>query len=243
MLKAFLSDLHIHTCLSPCAGIEMLPRTIVAKAKDAGLHAIGITDHNSAENVLSVKKAGEKAGLSVMMGMEITSQEEVHLLAFFASERDLFAMQELIYQNLPGENDEEIFGQQIVVDEESEPCGFNERRLIGTTTLSLEDIVEAIHALGGLAVASHIDREAFGILGQLGFIPQGMTFDALEVSRPGFKDIPTGFPLVVFSDAHSLDDIGRNATRFLVEGMTIGEMKKALEGSDGRSVAPYFGHR
>lgn len=242
MIKEFLADLHIHSCLSPCTEIEMLPGAIIMKAKDKGLSAIGIADHNSAENVLAIKRAGQKTGLSVIMGMETTSKEEVHILAYFEEEQELLKMQELIYKNLPGENDAEKFGEQIVVDEEDNPLGFSERMLIGATTLSVEEIVSAIHELNGLAIASHIDREAFGILGQLGFIPKGLKLDALEVSRPDFKDTPAGFPVVTFSDAHYLADIGKNVTRFIVEEMTIDEMRKALEGKDGRSVTTYFGH-
>lgn len=243
MLKEFLSDLHIHTCLSPCTEIEMLPGAIVAQAREAGLHAIGVADHNSAENALAVKRIGEPAGLSVIMGMEITSAEEVHVLGYFETREGLLKMQEIVYRNLPGENDEEKFGQQVVVGDDGLPCGFSERLLIGSTVLSIEEIVAAIHGLGGLAIASHIDREGFGILGQLGFVPPGLALDALEVSRPGFAGMPPGFPMVTSSDAHSLSDIGKNATRFVVEEMTISEMRKALAGHDGRSVAAHFGHR
>ena len=79
MLKRFDADLHIHTCLSPCGETTMSPKRIVEQAKLKGLNIIGICDHNSAENVVFAKKAGEKEGLSVIGGMEITTQEEVHL--------------------------------------------------------------------------------------------------------------------------------------------------------------------
>lgn len=242
MLKEFLSDLHIHTCLSPCTEIEMLPGAIIKRAKDLKLHSIGVTDHNSAENALAMKKAGQRSGLNVITGMEITSKEEAHILAFFEEDNALLEMQKLIYKNLPGENDAEKFGSQIVVDDEDNPTGFSEKLLIGATTLTVEEVVSAIHELNGLAIASHIDREAFSILGQLGFIPRELKLDALEVSRAGFADMPSGFSMVTFSDAHYLADIGKNATKFLVEEMTVSEMKKALEGKDGRSVTAHFGY-
>ena len=74
MLREFKADLHIHTCLSPCAELTMLPTAIVKHAKRQGLDIIGISDHNSAENVNAVKKAGEKEDLLVLGGFEITSQ-------------------------------------------------------------------------------------------------------------------------------------------------------------------------
>ena len=48
--------------------------------------------------------------------------------------------------------------------------GFNERLLIGATTLSLDEILTEIHAVGGLAIASHVDRDLFSVTRQLGFI-------------------------------------------------------------------------
>lgn len=220
----------------------MLPPTIVAKAREKGLDAIGITDHNSAENVVSVKRAAAKSGLSVVMGMEITSREDVHALAYFDREEELMEMQGFVYRHLPGSNDEEKFGQQIITDKEGEPCDINNKLLIGATTLSIGEIVDTIHRLNGLAVASHIDREAYGILGQLGFIPQGLQLDALEISSPRFKDIPAGFPVVTSSDAHCLADIGKNVTRFCVEEMTVPEIKRALLNKNGRFIATYPGH-
>jgi predicted metal-dependent phosphoesterase TrpH len=32
MLKVFNCDLHIHTCLSPCAQLDMHPRALVERA-------------------------------------------------------------------------------------------------------------------------------------------------------------------------------------------------------------------
>ena len=82
-----------------------------------------------------------------------------------------------------GKNHENAFGMQVIANEHAEVLGFNEHLLSGATTLNLDSIVAAIHDLGGLAVASHVDREGFGLIGQLGFIPQGLPLDAIEVSR------------------------------------------------------------
>ncbi len=242
-------DLHIHTCLSPCGDLEMLPSKIVERARLLGLNAIGICDHNSAENVVVVKKAGEREGLATIGGIEITSREEVHILAFFDKEKDLFELQRIVYENLPGINDEEVFGKQAVVDEYDKVLGFNERLLIGATGLSIEKIVDAIHSLGGLAIASHIDRERFSILGQLGFIPDTLDLDGLEVSpktsleRERLKSFQAlDFPIVTFSDAHTLEDIGKSSTYFLIKEININEIKKALSGEDGRSILTYLGH-
>ncbi len=243
MLKRFEADLHIHTCLSPCSESGMSPRRIVEQAKLKGLDMIGICDHNSAENVACAKKVGEKEGLTVIGGIEVTSQEEVHILAFFDEDKDLFELADLVYENLPGINDERLFGEQIVVNEDDEVLGFNNRLLIGATVLPLHQIVDRIHSLSGLAIASHIDRESFSIIGQLGFIPDGLELDGLEVS-PGLSlekaQLEFGeafdFPLVTFSDAHILEDVGKSFTGLLIEGANIKEIRKALSGKDGRKV-------
>jgi len=243
MLKRFEADLHIHTCLSPCGEFRMSPRRIVEQAKLKGLDIIGICDHNSAENVVCAKKVGAKEGLAVIGGIEVTSQEEAHILAFFDEDNDLFELANLIYENLPGINNERVFGQQIVVNEDDEVLGFNKRLLIGATVLPLHQIVDRIHSLSGLAIASHIDRESFSIIGQLGFIPDGLELDGLEVSpRLSLKKAQLefgetfDFPLVTFSDAHTLEDVGKSFTCLLIEEANVKEIRKALSGEDGRKV-------
>ncbi len=237
-MKMYRADLHIHTCLSPCADLEMSPRNIVKAAKQNGIEIAGICDHNSCENVPGVTRSAEKEGLHVIGGMEITSAEEVHILALFDHEEQLLSMQKIVYDHLPGLNDERRFGEQVVVNEDDEVLDFNQRLLIGATELSIDDIVNRIHALNGLAIASHIDREGFSIIGQLGFIPQGLPLDAVEVSTKAkmvdFQDL--SFPLITSSDAHKLDDIGRSFTHFFMEDVTLDEMKKSLLGKDGRKV-------
>jgi len=214
----------------------MQATAIVERAKKAGLDMIAICDHNSAENVAALAKAGARAGLAVIGGMEVTSSEEVHILALFDTEADLMYMQDMVYENLPGENSEEAFGSQIVVDEWDNIVGKNRRLLIGATTLTVEQIVDSIHRWAGLAIASHVDRERFSLIGQLGFIPKGLELDALEVSAPSSVIREYGYPVVTSSDAHFLDDIGRRSTCFMIETASLGEIKKALRRELGRRI-------
>ena len=51
--------------------------------------------------------------------------------------------------------------------------GFNASLLAGATSWTVERAVDEIHRAGGLAIAAHVDRERFGIVGQLGFVPPG----------------------------------------------------------------------
>ncbi len=243
MLRTIRADLHIHSCLSPCGDEEMRPRAVVKQALAMGLDMIAICDHNSAENIASFMGAGSEKGLTVLPGMEVTSKEEIHLLALFNRQEDCMALQDLVYQNLPGENVEEVFGRQMVVDEEDEEIGVNRKMLIGATLLPVEQIVSAVVSFGGVAIASHIDRQAFSLLGQLGFIPEGMPLDGLEISsrtsqeeaRERFHSYRR-FSFVRSSDAHYLEDIGKSFTRFLLEKATSDEVKKALHHQEGRRV-------
>ena len=159
------------------------------------------------------------------------------LLGLFGTERDLANLQDLVYENLPGENSEEAFGPQVVLDEYDNIVGTNNRLLIGATTLTVEQVVEAIHRWAGLAIASHIDRERFSLVGQLGFIPEGLNLDAVEVSRSASAAQNYGYPVIRSSDAHFLEDIGSNSTCFMMEDASIQEIKKALRGELGRAIA------
>jgi predicted metal-dependent phosphoesterase TrpH len=235
-MRRVRADLHLHTCLSPCADEQMQPTAIVKQARKMGLDMIGICDHNSAENAAAVIRAGLREGLSVIPGMEITSREEVHILGLFESENDLMRMQDLVYENLPGENCEESFGPQTVADEWDRVVGTNRRLLIGATTLTVEQIADAVHERRGLAIASHVDRERFSLTGQLGFIPKELNLDAVEVSRPFPAGQGYGYPVVTSSDAHFLDDIGKSVTCFMLEDVSLDEIHKALCAESGRKI-------
>jgi len=130
-----------------------------------------------------------------------------------------------------------------VVNEEDEVLGFNKRLLIGSTDLSVNRIVELIHQYRGIAIASHIDREGFGIIGQLGFIPPEVSFDGLEISSSiGIDDARNtfspymSFPWITSSDAHELQDIGRKTTGFFMNHATFDELRLTLGSVDNRRI-------
>lgn len=242
-MRIFRADLHIHSCLSPCADLDMSPLAIVEKSIEKKMDIIALCDHNSAENVGAVMRAGAKRGLHVLAGMEVNSTEEVHTLAIFETEEQALALQEIIYSHLRGTNRPEIFGDQVVANEFDEVEGFNDRLLIGAAQLGLHDLVNEVHRLGGLSIASHVNREAFSVVGQLGFIPPGLEIDGVEISRRMKRaavkvECPAvqGYPIVTFSDAHSPDEIGLAWTSFLLESPNVDEMRMALKESSGRRM-------
>ena len=242
-MKAFKGDLHIHTCLSPCADLEMSPLAIVDRSIKKGLDIIAICDHNSAENAGAVVKAGAKRGLHVLPGMEINSMEEVHVLAIFNSENQAGIMQDIIYNHLEGKNSPDIFGEQIVVNEYDQIEGYNDRMLLGATRLKLNDIVQKVHEIGGLSIASHVDRPSYSVISQLGFIPSDLKLDALEISyntkiKSFINSIPDidELPILTSSDAHFPNDIGRVYTSFFIEIPSVDEIRMALNKKSGRRV-------
>ena len=243
MLRRFRADLHVHTCLSPCADLAMSPRTIAREAQQRNIGIIAICDHNSAENVPAVMRTAGALGIAVLAGMEVCTREEVHVLAIFGDAEGAFALQSLVYDRLQGKNNPDLFGLQVVANENDEVTGFQDRLLIGAADIPLEQIVVEVHRLGGAAIAAHIDREVSSVISQLGFIPPGLRFDALELSRNAPPEAEHGsfaryadFTFVRNSDAHFLHELGSNASEYLLEGPTFDEMLKALHRSDGRRV-------
>jgi hypothetical protein len=221
----------------------MHPAALVDAAVRAGLDSVAVCDHNSAENAGAVHRAGFSAGLSVIPGMEITSSEEVHILGLLPDLEAAMALQSKVYKSLPGRNDENTFGMQVIANEFAEVLGFNEHLLAGATTLNVDSVVAAIHGVDGIAVASHVDREGFGIIGQLGFIPPGLALDAIEVSHrmplplARAKFAPNGeYSILCASDAHEPKDIARAATFVLMEAATLSELRRALAGEGGRAI-------
>jgi len=241
MLRPFKADLHVHTCLSPCTELDMSPKEILTTAKKKEIDIIGICDHNSSENSLAVMNAAKKMNINIFPGMEVTSLEEVHVLALFDEIENALMLQEHVYENLPGENNEDAFGMQVIVNEKEEVLGSNNKLLIGATTIPLEKIIKTIHSFDGIAIASHIDRESFSIIAQLGFIPDNLELDALEISpsitrEEAKKRYSENYPITCSSDAHYPDDIGKAFTSFLLKDGTLSEVKKALKNEDGRKL-------
>jgi PHP family Zn ribbon phosphoesterase len=221
----------------------MSPRKIVQQSLEVGLDLIAICDHNSAENAAATMREGNRQGVQVLPGMEICSKEEVHILALFGELEPALELQAYVYANLPGENKTEVFGFQVIANEQDEVIGENPRLLIGATRLGLHDIVNKTHVLGGINISCHVDRPAYGIINQLGFIPEDLNLDGLEVSyriklAEAAQSIPGvgNFSCVTASDAHFLNDIGKVCTVFELAEPSLAEIRLALAGKEGRRI-------
>lgn len=235
------ADLHIHTCLSPCGDLDMTPRNIIKRARQLGLEMIAITDHNACGNVTVAQRLGKEAGVYVLAGVEITTKEEVHLLGLFEEIGPLKDLEGLLRKGPSVKNTPEIFGYQVLVNEYDEVEGFVEDLLIHATLLSLEEAISQIHSRGGLSIPAHVDKPSFSILSQLGFIPEAMEVDALEIWNPSSESlidqgIDKKYPLVCNSDAHFVHEIGKRYTIFQIESLNLQELSLALRCVEGRSI-------
>lgn len=243
-MQEYRADLHIHTVLSPCADVEMSPVNIVAKAKESNLQIIGITDHNSTRNAKLVKQLAQKEGIFVLCGAEVTTKEEVHCLAFFEYELQLETFQTYLDSHITKiPNPDGHFGYQPVVDENEDIIELIPNYLAAALKTGITKIQKKVHELDGIFIPAHIERPANGLFSQLGIIPAGLKFDALGVtSLISEKDVRKHYVLekeisiVRNSDAHFLEQIGRNYTSFYMKEISFLEIKNALNQQNGRFV-------
>ena len=240
-MKNYRADLHVHTVLSPCAGIEMIPPLIVQEAVDRGIHLIAITDHNTTANIAAVQQAARDTGLVVLPGMELQTREEVHILCLFDRLEQALALQEWVDRLLPPiGNKPDFFGEQFVVDETGDFIRREDRLLINSVNASLSQAWEQVTRLDGLFIPAHINRQAFGLIPVLGLVPMELPIEALEISRHITLEEMTRrypqvarYPVIQNGDVHYLDDF-LGATVWQMEAPTIAEIRLALQSADGR---------
>ena len=206
---ALYYDLHIHSCLSPCADNDMTPANICAMARLKGLHMIAVTDHQSAGNLRAMDACARREGLTLVPGMEVCTREEAHVLAYFDHLEAAERMSAWCAGHMPEiRNRPALFGDQLYVDEHDRVTGWEDTLLLAALDAGLSEVCDTIRALGGVPVPAHINRGANGILGALGMIPKEEGFTALEISDslPLNCDV-SGVVLLRSSDAHRLGDI------------------------------------
>ena len=222
-------DLHIHSCLSPCGDLEMSPISIAKEAKKCGLDIIALTDHNSALNAHVFRTACRGEGIFGIYGLEITSNEEVHVLALFKTPELAIEMGDLVYQSLISvANDPEKWGDQIYLDEDENILGEVEKYLTGGASIySITELLEMTLARGGIFIPAHIDKPQFSIKSQLGFLPQE-NYTAVEVTKIPLVMNTRDIPFITNSDAHYLDNIGDRSFTLDIKDLTFSNIKKSI---------------
>lgn len=204
-------DLHIHSCLSPCGEEEMTPNNIVGMAQLLELGMIAVADHNTARQLPAIQKLAEEAGILLVPAIEITTAEEAHVLSLFPDVPAALEVGELVYDALPPvRNRPDIFGTQVIMDEQDNPCGELDKLLINATRLSIGEVFRVVRSVGGVPVPAHVDKSAYSVISSLGMIPPELEAKSVEISPQGLK---RGFVLperekyrvITDSDAHALE--------------------------------------
>ena len=213
-MNRYYYDLHIHSCLSPCADNDNTPNNIAGLATLCGLNIVALTDHNSCKNCPSFFEAAKRYGIIPVAGCELTTSEDIHAVCLFetleaAMEFDLALQQ---HRTLI-ENRTDIFGDQLILDGEDKLIGTEAHFLSNATDVSIEDAPEFVENFGGICYPAHIDRQANGIISVLGTLPSTPYFKNVEINRrENIEKYVKDYSLedkriIVSSDAHCLTDM------------------------------------
>ena len=214
-MNSYFYDLHTHSALSPCGDNMMTPNNLAGMASLAGIQILALTDHNSCKNCPAFFAACKRYGLVPVPGMELTTAEEIHVVCLFPTLDSALEFDEVVTEKrMKIENNERIFGEQLIMDEEDNVIGKDPWFLPAATEIPLEDAPQLVRRYGGICYPAHIDRPSGGIVEILGAFPPDVPFTAYELHDMSRKsEFEARFPLlkklncVSSSDAHYLDQI------------------------------------
>lgn len=213
-MSRFRYDLHLHSCLSPCADNDNTPFNLAGMGKLSGLDVMALTDHNTCRNCPAFFAAAQQQGVIPVPGMELTTAEDIHVICLFASLETAMRFDgEVAARRVRIPNRPAIFGDQRLWSAADEPDGEESDLLPNATTLSLEEAAALTAQCGGICYPAHIDRQANGIIAVLGTLPPTPAFSCVEFHDTSkAADYRCRYPIgerrvVVCSDAHYLWDI------------------------------------
>lgn len=214
-MSRYYYDLHIHSCLSPCADNDMTPANIAGTATLAGIQIMALTDHNSVRNCPAFFKACKKYGVIPVAGMELTTAEDIHVVCLFEDLDSAMAFGEEVDSRrvlIPNRTD--IFGDQRIMDDVDNIIGLEENLLPNATEITIDEAPAIVEKYRGVCYPAHIDRQANGIIATLGTFPEYPAFTCAELHDkekipPHLEKFPIlrNKRIVVSSDAHYLWDI------------------------------------
>lgn len=235
-MKDYYYDLHIHSCLSPCGDDDMTPNNIAGMGVVAKLDIMALTDHNTCRNCPAFFKTAEANGIIPVAGMELTTAEDIHLVCLFERLEDAMEFDKAVNERrIPFKNRVDIFGEQMIMDENDEVIGVEENLLSNATTITVDEAPALVGGCGGICYPAHIDREANGIVATLGVFPEFPVFPCAEFHDSDkilqyCEKIPiiSDKPHVVSSDAHYLWDISGRLNKFELEGGSADEVRRQL---------------
>lgn len=224
-MTRYFYDLHIHSCLSPCGDDDMTPNNIAGMAAIKGLNVLALTDHNTAKNCPAFFEACKRQGIIPIAGMELSTEEDIHLVCLFEELDDAMRFDAVIEEHLlPIDNRPEIFGEQLILNGDDEPIGEVRRLLISPTDLPIGEAVKLARSYGANVHPAHIDRETNGIIAVLGDIPSEYGFKIFEMrDRSNAERLSATVEelnsqnVLVCSDAHQLWNISEAENSLLID--------------------------
>lgn len=213
-MTRYYYDFHVHSCLSPCGDADNTPNNLAGMASLNGVGIMALTDHNTSRNCPAFFKAAKRYGVIPVAGMELTTAEDIHVVCLFETLEEALAFNdEVDTRRIRIKNREEIFGEQLIMDEEDNVIGREEDLLINATTITLDEAPVIVAKYRGICYPAHIDRPANGAIEILGEFPHYVGFHLAElhdrenkeayISRYGLENLR----LLFSSDAHYLDQL------------------------------------
>lgn len=234
-------DLHMHSCLSPCGDADMTPNNMVNMAILNGLQVVALTDHNSCKNCPAFLEVARRSGILAIAGMELCTAEEIHVVCLFPELAAAMAFDEEVYHKVPDiQNRPEIFGEQWVMDENDAVLRSETRLLINASAISITEAVPLVKKYGGVVFPAHVDKSAYSVLSNLGFLPPECGFTTVEVKSPESflaneenRQKIAGCQVVTDSDAHYLWDIAEPVHTLELSACSAGRVLEYFRGKEG----------
>lgn len=204
------ADLHLHSCVSPCADIFLSPKAIVEGLVKNNIKLAALTDHNSCMNSPAFAIHCRNNGIAALYGMEAQTSEAIHVLVLFNTIQMALDFCAAWYELLPAVKNEDEKIRQLYVDENESIIGEVEKYLLASAPVSFNELETKVHENGGLVIPAHVDRPSYSMLSGPGTIQSG-NWDALEFVRTDSAPFLLNDPCAVItsSDAHHENQIGR----------------------------------
>ncbi len=238
-MSEFYYDFHMHSCLSPCGDNDMTPNNIVGMALLKELDVIALTDHNSCRNCPAILEAGKRQGLAVIPGMELCTEEEIHVVCLFPALENAMAFDEYVTAHSPFfQNDPAAYGHQYITDGEDRILEDYAGLLVAASGIGIYDVPKLVSSYGGIAMPAHIDKASYSMLAVLGEIPADLPFPAYEIAKPQQIDpLCAAHPILqtanIFtdSDAHYLWDISERYHKMEADSLSPEDILRAVSGN------------
>ena len=203
----------------------MTPNNIAGMAAIKGLNVLALTDHNTAKNCPAFFVACRKQGIIPIAGIELSTEEDIHLVCLFEELDDAMRFDAVLEEHLlPIDNRPEIFGEQLILNADDEPMGEVQKLLISPTDLPIDEAIKLARSYGAHVHPAHIDRESNGIIAILGDIPSEYGFKIFEMRDRSNAERIMGTVeelneknILVCSDAHQLWNISEAENSFLID--------------------------